>query len=120
MECKDIWMFGARSMTEHPAYKLVSQELTNDVSSKKTPATSIDTDETIAKNHIVARFAGRMEYGPRALGNRSILYPAQDPEVNLWLNHQLGRTEFMPFAPAAMAEHAPRLFKAVDGCEKTA
>ncbi len=78
------------------------------------------TAEHLANNHIVARFAGRMEYGPRALGNRSILYPAQDPEVNLWLNHQLGRTEFMPFAPAAMAEHAPRLFKAVDGCEKTA
>ena len=77
------------------------------------------TAEHLAKNHIVARFAGRMEYGPRALGNRSILYPAQDPEVNLWLNHQLGRTEFMPFAPAAMAEHASRLFIGVDGCEKT-
>ncbi|TWU01279.1 carbamoyltransferase family protein [Stieleria varia] len=76
--------------------------------------------EHLAKNHIVARFHGRMEYGPRALGNRSILYPAQDPEVNLWLNHQLGRTEFMPFAPAALAEEAPRLFKNLEGCEKTA
>ncbi len=55
---------------------------------------------------IVGRFNGRMEYGPRALGNRSILYPAQDPEVNQWLNHQLGRTEFMPFAPAALANEA--------------
>ncbi len=74
----------------------------------------------LAENHIVARFHGRMEYGPRALGNRSILYPAQDPEVNLWLNYQLGRTEFMPFAPAALAEEAPRLFKNLNGCEKTA
>jgi len=78
------------------------------------------TAEQLAKNHIVARFHGRMEYGPRALGNRSILYPAQDPEVNLWLNHQLGRTEFMPFAPAALAEHAERLFNGIKGCEKTA
>ena len=76
--------------------------------------------EHLAQNRIVGRFHGRMEYGPRALGNRSILYPAQDPEVNLWLNHQLGRTEFMPFAPAALAEEAPRLFKRVSGCEKTA
>lgn len=73
----------------------------------------------LSENKIVARFNGRMEYGPRALGNRSILYPAQDPEVNLWLNHQLGRTEFMPFAPACLEEHAADLFFHVDGCEKT-
>jgi carbamoyltransferase len=54
------------------------------------------------------------------LGNRSILYPARDPEVNQWLNQQLGRTEFMPFAPAALASEAHRLFKNVSGCEKTA
>lgn len=76
--------------------------------------------EVLANNGIVARFNGRMEYGPRALGNRSILYPAKDPEVNQWLNDQLGRTEFMPFAPAALAEAAPRLFKGLDdGCAKT-
>ena len=74
----------------------------------------------LAQDQIVARFDGRMEYGPRALGNRSILYPAQDPAVNLWLNHQLGRTEFMPFAPAAMREYADELFHNVAGCEKTA
>lgn len=74
----------------------------------------------LAENRIVARFDGRMEYGPRALGNRSILYPAQDPDVNQWLNHQLGRTEFMPFAPAALASEAHRLFKNISGCEKTA
>jgi carbamoyltransferase len=76
--------------------------------------------QLVSQDHIVARFHGRMEYGPRALGNRSILYPARDPEVNQWLNHQLGRTEFMPFAPAALASEAHRLFLNLDGCEKTA
>ena len=75
--------------------------------------------ELLANNHIVARFSGRMEYGPRALGNRSILYHAREPEVNQWLNQQLGRTEFMPFAPACLAAHAPKLFKGMEGCEKT-
>lgn len=76
--------------------------------------------EVLAKDGIVARFNGRMEYGPRALGNRSILYPAKDPEVNQWLNDQLGRTEFMPFAPAVLAEAAPDLFIGLtQGCEKT-
>ncbi len=85
---------------------------------------SVNTESEIGKllseNRIIARFNGRMEYGPRALGNRSILYPAQDPEVNLWLNHQLGRTEFMPFAPACLEEHSKDLFFKTDGCEKTA
>jgi carbamoyltransferase len=76
--------------------------------------------DLLAKDCIVGRFAGRMEYGPRALGNRSVLYPAADPEVNQWLNQQLGRTEFMPFAPAALADAAPGLFRNLGGCEKTA
>jgi carbamoyltransferase len=76
--------------------------------------------QLLTKDHIVGRFNGRMEYGPRALGNRSVLYPAREPEVNQWLNHQLGRTEFMPFAPAALASEAPRLFKNLGGCAKTA
>ncbi|MSQ99183.1 MAG: carbamoyltransferase [Xanthomonadales bacterium] len=53
----------------------------------------------LAQEKVVARCDGAMEYGPRALGNRSILYPATKPEVNKWLNQQLNRTEFMPFAP---------------------
>lgn len=76
--------------------------------------------QLLTEDFIIGRFNGRMEYGPRALGNRSILYPARDPEVNQWLNKQLGRTEFMPFAPAALASEAHRLFKNISGCEKTA
>jgi len=47
--------------------------------------------ELIAKSKVVARFNGRMEYGPRALGNRSILYKPTDRKVNDWLNKRLGR-----------------------------
>ncbi|MFQ5913301.1 MAG: carbamoyltransferase [Nitrospinota bacterium] len=64
----------------------------------------------LAEGKVVARFEGRMEYGPRALGNRSILCRATDPSVNTWLNRRLGRTEFMPFAPATLAEHAERYY----------
>ena len=74
--------------------------------------------ELLSQNKIVARFNGRMEYGPRALGNRSVLYPAQDPKVNLWLNHQLGRTEFMPFAPAVLASESDKMFLNIKGGEK--
>ena len=69
---------------------------------------------------VVARFAGRMEYGPRALGNRSILYRPDDPSVNAWLNERLSRTEFMPFAPVTLAEHADESFVGIGGARDTA
>ena len=53
----------------------------------------------LAARKVVCRFDGPMEYGPRALGNRSILCHAGDGTVNAWLNEKLGRTEFMPFSP---------------------
>ena len=71
----------------------------------------------LAENRVVARFTGRLEYGPRALGNRSILYPAQDPDVNQWLNEQLGRTEFMPFAPATLAADQTACYHNTQGAE---
>ena len=55
-----------------------------------------------------------MEFGPRALGNRSILYHGADPAVNEWLNKRLNRTEFMPFAPAVLPEFANQCFKVLD------
>jgi len=68
----------------------------------------------LKENKIVARFDGRMEYGPRALGNRSILYPATNPSVNQWLNTQLRRTEFMPFAPVVRESDAAEFFHNYD------
>ncbi len=65
----------------------------------------------LSQGKTVARFTGKMEYGPRALGNRSILYQATDHSVNDWLNKKLGRTEFMPFAPSTTLEHADRCYK---------
>jgi carbamoyltransferase len=74
----------------------------------------------IADKYVVARFDGRMEYGPRALGNRSILYRPDEPEVNDWLNKRLRRTEFMPFAPAVLAEDAHLYFERLEGATDTA
>ena len=66
---------------------------------------------------VIARFNGRMEYGPRALGNRSILYQTTDKSVNDWLNKRLKRTEFMPFAPVTLEEYREKCYKNVKGAE---
>ncbi|MBF0424068.1 MAG: carbamoyltransferase [Magnetococcales bacterium] len=76
--------------------------------------------QLVEEGYVVARFDGAMEFGPRALGNRSILYHTIDPTVNAWLNKRLARTEFMPFAPATMKEKAHRCYVGVEGCEHAA
>ncbi len=68
------------------------------------------TLDLIEKGTIIGLFQGRMEYGPRALGNRSVIYHARDATVNDWLNKRMHRSEFMPFAPVTTAELAPRCF----------
>ena len=62
--------------------------------------------ELLAEGRIVARFTGRMEWGPRALGNRSILVRTTDRSVVQRLNDALKRSDFMPFAPAILDEEA--------------
>jgi len=74
----------------------------------------------INEGQVVARFDGRMEYGPRALGNRSIMYHAREPEVNQWLNKRLGRTEFMPFAPVTLYEAREKCYHNIQGAEHAA
>jgi carbamoyltransferase len=76
--------------------------------------------ELLANGNVIARCAGRMEYGPRALGNRTIMYQTTDPAVNKWLNDKLSRTEFMPFAPVTLWEERHRCYKNIEGAEQTA
>jgi carbamoyltransferase len=66
--------------------------------------------ELLAGGHLVARFQGAMEWGPRALGHRSVLAPTGDPALVGRLNRLLQRSEFMPFAPAVLAEDAGEWF----------
>ncbi len=66
----------------------------------------------------VARFDGAMEYGPRALGNRSILVRPDDMSVNEWLNARLDRSEYMPFAPITTAKAARRLYEGLDSAKE--
>lgn len=65
----------------------------------------------LADKKIVGLFNGRMEYGPRSLGQRSIIAEPTDPTMMEWLNKRLERTEFMPFAPIIIEEDAALYFE---------
>jgi len=59
----------------------------------------------LSDGHVVGWFSGRMEYGPRALGNRSILGDARNPEMQKKMNLKIKYREgFRPFAPTVMEE----------------
>lgn len=71
----------------------------------------------LSKGKIVCLFQGRMEYGPRALGNRSILADARSATVNERLNKALMRSDFMPFAPVILYEMRNICLQGVKGAE---
>lgn len=77
---------------------------------KKVTNVASETAKLLAKNSIVGWFQGRMEFGPRALGHRSILLHPENREMNQVINARLNRTEFMPFAPSVLGEYAKELF----------
>jgi carbamoyltransferase len=64
----------------------------------------------ILKDGIVAVASGRAEYGPRALGNRSILADPRDPNIKDKVNLIKQRELFRPFAPVVMEECASKWF----------
>jgi len=85
----------------------------------------IDSDKSghaadlIEANNYLFWFQGRMEYGPRALGNRSILAKASSEDVKDKLNLYVKKREwFQPFAPSMLKEDAHVLLEDVKGYDK--
>jgi len=79
---------------------------------RRSKAPARDAADMIADGKIVAWFQGRMEFGPRALGNRSLLADPRRPDMRNILNQRVKhREDFRPFAPSVMAERADEWFE---------
>lgn len=79
-----------------------------------------DVAGRLARGQIVAWFQGRMEFGPRALGSRSILADPRDPTMRDRINALVKKREaFRPFAPVVAAEGAAKIFEINPGEEDT-
>jgi carbamoyltransferase len=92
-----------------PSYMYSDQDI-NSISEKYnatevTSASYEDVIELIMDKNIVAVFQGRSEAGPRALGNRSILYDPRDPDGKDHVNRIKRREYFRPFAGSILQEH---------------
>ena len=75
--------------------------------------------ERLAAGEVVAWAQGRLEFGPRALGNRSILGDPRDAKMRDHINELIKqREEFRPFAPAVVSESASEYFEIAEGKER--
>lgn len=81
---------------------------TNMTATKVEPS---DVAQLLADGNIVALFQGAAEAGPRALGNRSILFDPRDPDGKAKINTVKGREWFRPFAASVIEERAADWFK---------
>ncbi|PPR11119.1 MAG: Decarbamoylnovobiocin carbamoyltransferase [Alphaproteobacteria bacterium MarineAlpha11_Bin1] len=99
-----------------------SREISNALDSFGATYEELDEDnlfrtvaEILVEGGIVGWFQGRMEFGPRALGNRSILGDARSPTMQKMLNLKIKyRESFRPFAPAVLREDVSEYFELDD------
>jgi carbamoyltransferase len=74
--------------------------------------------ERIARGDVVGMLQGRMEFGPRALGHRSILGDPRSSSMQSTMNLKIKyRESFRPFAPAVLDDHAAKVFEIEPGVE---
>ena len=81
------------------------------ISFNKMQDRSNEISKVLEEGKVVGYFDGRMEFGPRALGARSILVNARKKSINDDLNNRLERTEFMPFAPVTPEKFASEAYE---------
>jgi len=101
-----------------------NMEIRNFLMGKKAPFEAFDSwsatcqraASLLAEGKVVGVFQGRMEFGPRALGSRSILGDARLPDMQSVMNRKIKfRESFRPFAPAVLADHANDYFDIPQG-----
>ncbi len=101
-----------------PSYNLEANSINNELSKHPGSFEIVDTpdicdaaSQLIADGAIIGWVQGRSEFGPRALGNRSILADPRAPKIPELINAKVKQREaFMPFAPSILAEHTQDYF----------
>ncbi len=110
---------GRRQKATYLGPSFSDKEIQEYLDAEDIPYTKFDThdalcdrvSELLATEHVVGWFQGRMEFGPRALGARSILGDPRSREMQSVLNLKIKfRESFRPFAPTVMAEHVSDYF----------
>ena len=98
---------GPEASQKEIASAISSLKKQHKVSIQKPSDINLQVAKLLSRGEVVARFAGRMEFGARALGNRSILANPSKLEIVSFINSAIKNRDFwMPFAPTILAERA--------------
>jgi carbamoyltransferase len=98
-------LYFSKSYTNEEIYEISQQ-----FDFERVPYIPSEMAEKINNGGIIGFFNGGSEYGPRALGARSILVKPTEPDTHRELNRRLKRHDTMPFAPIVLSEHFDDLF----------
>jgi carbamoyltransferase len=99
---------------EYPAEEIEAFLQRGKVRYRRLDDVAARTAEILAEDRIVGWFQGRMEFGPRALGGRSILASPLSADMQQRLNEIKDREDFRPVAPVVLEEEAARWFVGAD------
>lgn len=98
--------------SDHDTRKMAKKYVANFEEFSTFSVLATKTATLLADGNVIGWFQGRMEFGPRALGNRSIIGDARNPEMQKKLNLKIKYREgFRPFAPSVLAEDAKNYFQ---------
>ncbi|HEX2199515.1 MAG TPA: carbamoyltransferase C-terminal domain-containing protein [Burkholderiales bacterium] len=95
---------------EYPAEEIEAFLQRGKIRYRRLDDIAADTAALLAQDKIIGWFQGRMEFGPRALGGRSILASPLSPDMQQRLNEIKDREDFRPVAPVVLEEEAARWF----------
>ena len=113
-------LWGPRFSSEEIRRTLETRADTNIQAAQDFPSLCHQVSERLVRGEIIGWFQGRMEYGPRALGSRSILADPRDPGMRDKINALVKKREgFRPFAPIVTKEAASTYFEILPGEEDT-
>lgn len=102
-------VYYGQSVTDQQIAEFIKSKKITGLARKVSPK---EVANLLAKGKILARFSGRDEWGPRALGNRSIMADPRNLQVIRKINFAIKLRDFwMPFAPAVLEEDHRRYFK---------
>ncbi len=110
------WQPSTTELNDYLGPSYTAQEIEEAVKATKYHYEKVEDDvqkiaQCLANGYIVGRFTGGAEFGPRALGNRSILADPRREDMKDYLNSKVKHREgFRPFAPSALEEHASEWF----------
>ena len=120
-----IWVDAKERKSTHKDFEMIhaywgpeytDEEIEKFIKWAKVPYKKLDnvaeqTAEILAQDKIIGWYQGRMEFGPRALGSRSILASPINPEMQARLNEVKDREDFRPVAPVVLEEDAGEWFE---------